>query len=268
LEIYNFKRKEKKMNDIWGEKVVKKDTDLNNKTTLKFEKYVNLVEEISNKISSMKKISKNSTNYKIKIKTESTKCQEIIEKIEELESVIKNNLDSTQSRQFKKISAQFKELKIEFEKELEIKKIMDKEDMENKKNFKKQIKFKNNNFDSDDEQEDMYKESKEDQQVKDQKKKIQKDKIFLSYTQNSTLDVEEKIAQETYNEMVYLQGEMTGLQECFKDLHDMVESQDVSIDLIQDNITKTNENVDVAVEDIKISGNMTISGFFSKIFGF
>jgi hypothetical protein len=262
------------MNNIWGEKVNRTENKSENRYTLdynqialKIEKYIEYIEEFGKKINSLKNISKDSKN---KTQQYIVNCQNLIKDIEDIENLFKNqNLDSNQTKQLKKVQNQYKELKIEFSKVKESKKYKEIELNQNKKNGK--INVKKYSFESDDdEKEETYNynnknyDEKEFQKVEKTQKK---EKPVLSFTVESTLDVEEKIAQETNREITYLKTEMEGLQEIFKDINTLVHEQDASIDIIQENIQDSNMNTENAVEDINVSANFTISGFISKLFG-
>lgn len=85
-------------------------------------------------------------------------------------------------------------------------------------------------------------------------------KLLLSSADKSTLELEYMIASETNREIKELERNYLELHECFQDLNTMIKEQDQSFNVILDNLEQANKNVEMGVEDIKISKSMTAVG--------
>lgn len=92
-----------------------------------------------------------------------------------------------------------------------------------------------------------------------QQEKLQEKKITLSKAQQATLNVELEIAKETRHQVFQLENEMVELKQCFQDLEDLVQEQQVKMDTIEENVTEGVKNSEVAVQNIKIAGQRTIT---------
>ncbi|KAL0482639.1 hypothetical protein AKO1_014332 [Acrasis kona] len=90
-------------------------------------------------------------------------------------------------------------------------------------------------------------------------------KLVLSTNDKSTIDVETMIAQETYREVKELQDSYNELHECFKDLNTIISEQDPAFDVILENVTQANQNVEMGVEEIKVAKSMTAIGGIQKL---
>lgn len=171
--------------------------------------------------------------------TEKDSCIIIIKEINEKFQTFSQQFqdDELKTTKLKKLKKQFQQLEEQFS------------------NYKEQQTIKKNTILVDEEEEVMDHQNKKEPEQKDL---LEPKKIVLAKYQQATLNVEKEIAKETFHRVIELQHEMIELNECFRDLEELVNQQQEKLDTIEDNITEGVKNQEVAVQNIKIAGDRTI----------
>lgn len=118
--------------------------------------------------------------------------------------------------------------------------------------------------------EDVDENEKDDEFTKEQLQNVKKEipimdlDSLLTSAQSSTIDVHKRIAEEEHAELTKLETELLELNSCVVDVKEMVNEQQQALDLLDKNVQKANDSVEVAVEDIKIASNRTVVGGLQK----
>lgn len=222
---------------MWGETVTSSErTGIHNKESAAIESIEEDIDLYS------KKVYKMQHDQKSKDKDACIKLgKDISKKLENLTQEYQQ--DSARIGKIKKLSKQFRQIEAQF---LELK----------DSKIDKQSIFVN---DDDDSLEFDQPEST-DNYVKTQKLAPREEKhvLKLSKTQEATLNVEMAIASEQRGSILELEQEFIELKECFADLHQLVEEQQVSLTQIEDNVVEAHKHNEVAVQSVVTAGNRTI----------
>ena len=100
---------------------------------------------------------------------------------------------------------------------------------------------------------------KQRQKMQDKKKKEKEFTHILSAADAATIDVEKAIALETNRELQNLESDFLELHELFHDMNTMIQEQGESLNVIYDNVEKAHHNIEMGVENIKSSNQMTMN---------
>lgn len=226
-------------------------------------------------------------NEKFREKVKSTK-----QKGSQVEQRISKNLDKqlgsmrvlseTKRKQLQKLNQQFLLLKKEFAQDIKESNRLERKFLDNQKSgdgvygsSSGRTSYMENESDSEKDDEDdatlndgnrnsmvlmldrQFKQKKQEEKEREKQQMSQFTGV-LSVTDASTINVEKTIALETNKELASLEADFLELNECFRDLNTLIHEQDESINTIHANVTSARENVEIGVETLKATKNMTL----------